>query len=128
MNRVSIVYSIILALICFSCNQRELGDDYYYLPKYEAIDIGYPEGEAIVYKSNQEYSFSDVKIRGDVLEVEADSKFIIAKRDPLISNAINTGVVEYYVILKETDSIIGPLTIAKFEETISNLCINLKIE
>ena len=67
------LHILVLTLICYSCSDRELGDGYYFLPKYESIDIGYPEGEAIIYKSNQEYSFDEIKISGDVLEVASNS-------------------------------------------------------
>ncbi|AXP81612.1 hypothetical protein CJ739_2539 [Mariniflexile rhizosphaerae] len=122
------VYIFILSIICFSCSERELGNSYYFLPKDEAIDVGYPEGEAIVYKSNKEYVFSNIRIRGDVLEVHADSKFIIAKRDPLISWETNTGVLEYFIILKKNDSLIGPLTSEKFGLKAEKLGVNLEFE
>jgi hypothetical protein len=122
------LYILLLLIFTFSCSEsdRELGDGYYYLPKYEAIDVGYPE--AIVYKSSQEYVFNDVKIRGDVKEIKANSKFIIAKRDPLISRDRNTGVLEYYIILKSNDSLIGPLTSEKFKQTTKSLGVNLEFK
>ena len=92
------------------------------------MDIGYPEAEAIVYKSGQEYEFSDVRIRGDVEEIKANSKFIIAKRNPIISRDRNTGVLEYYIILKSNDSLIGPLTSEKFKQTTKSLGVNLEFK
>lgn len=120
------IHILLLALFFCSCNDRELGDGYYHLPKYEAVDVGYPE--AIVYKSGQEYHFKDVKIRGDVVEVKADSKFIIAKRDPLVRFDTNSGIIEFYVILKQNDSLIGPLTTEQFDETAGRLGVNLEFE
>ena len=122
------IYIFFVSIICFSCSERELGNGYYFLPKYEAIDVGYPEGEAIVYKSNEEYSFSNIRIRGDVLEVHADSEFIIAKRDPLISWETNTGILEYFIILKKNDSVIGPLTKEKFILKAKKSGINLEFK
>lgn len=122
----AVIIILFFSLICCSCSDRELGDGYYYLPKYEAVDVGYPE--AIVYKSGQEYHFKDVKIRGDVVEVKADSKFIIAQRDPLVGVDINAGFIEYYIILKKNDSLIGPLTNEKFEETTESLGVDLEFE
>lgn len=127
MKKASILI-LISALFFCSCNDRELGDGYYHLPKYEAVDVGYSEGQAIVYKGSQEYHFKDVKIRGDVVEVKADSKFIIAKRDPLVRFDTNSGMIEYYIILKQNDSLIGPLTSEKFEKTAGSLGVNLELE
>ena len=127
MNKTSI-YILISLITFFSCSDRELGNGYYFLPKYEAIDVGYPEGEAIIYKSNKEYIFSNIRIRGDIIEVHADSKFIIAKRDPLISWETNTGVFEYFIILKKNDSLIGPLNIEKFGLKAKKMGINLEFE
>jgi hypothetical protein len=119
------VHILTLALICFSCNERELGNGYYFLPKYEAIDIGYPDGEAIIYKSKQEYSFSDIIVDGDVIDVKADSKFIIAKQDPIIDWKRNEGILKYFIILKKNDSLIGSLNIDEFELNLKKLGIEL---
>ena len=45
-----IIAIIVTVLLCgilffiFRTDEQDLGDNYFYLPKYEAIDIGYPEG------------------------------------------------------------------------------------
>ncbi|WP_339918454.1 DUF3997 domain-containing protein [Yeosuana marina] len=122
------LHILILLFTCISCSDRKLGNDYYFLPKYESIDVGYPDSEAIVYKSNQEYVFNDIKIRGDVLEVNFNSKYIIAKRDPLISQDENSGVIEYYIIEKKTDKIFGPLTKENFNKKTVEFNINLEFE
>lgn len=122
------LHILVLTLICYSCSDRELGDGYYFLPKYESIDVGYPEGEAIIYKSNQEYSFDEIKISGDVLEVASNSKFIIAKRDLLVSMDINSGDIEYYIIEKKIDKVLGPLTKDDFTNKIELLEIKLEFE
>ncbi len=122
------LHILILLFICFSCNDRELGNDYYFLPKYESIDVGYPNSEAIVYKSNQEYVYSDIKIQGDVLEVNFNSKYIIAKRNPLINRDENLGLIEYYIIEKKRDKIFGPLTEESFDKKTVELKINLEFE
>lgn len=39
--------TIIIFLFSFyilSCNEEYMGGGYYYLPEYEAVDIGYPYG------------------------------------------------------------------------------------
>ncbi|WP_179321140.1 DUF3997 domain-containing protein [Winogradskyella helgolandensis] len=122
------LHILILLFTCISCSDRKLGNDYYYLPKYESIDVGYPDSEAIVYKSNQEYVFNDIKIRGDVLEVDFNSKYIIIKRDPLISRDENSGIIEYYIIEKKSDKIFGPMTENDFDKKIVELNINLEFE
>jgi hypothetical protein len=127
MKRLTI-HIIVLSFIFCSCSNRDLGDGYYYLPKYESIDIGYPDGAAIIYKSNQEYLYSDVKIQGDVIEVKSNSKYIIAKRNPLINRDKNTEILEYYLILKKNDSLIGPLTNDMLKKAITDTNVNLKFE
>jgi hypothetical protein len=122
------LHVLVIALIFYSCNDRNLGDGYYFLPKHEAIDVGYPNNEAIVYSSNQEYSFDDIKISGDVLEVASDSKFIIATRDPLVNMDINSGEIEYYIIDKKIDKVFGPLTKDEFIIKIELLDIKLEFE
>lgn len=119
---------MILFFTFISCSDRKLGSDYYFLPKYESIDVGYPESEAIIYKSNKEYVFNDIKIRGDILEVNFNSKYIIATRDPLISKDENSGVIEYYIIEKKTDKIFGPLTKENFDKKTVEFNINLEFE
>ena len=56
-----------LSLLCCSCSERDLGEGYYFLPKYESVDIGYPNEEAIIYQSKEENQFNNIKINGDVL-------------------------------------------------------------
>lgn len=111
-----------------SCGDRDLGDGYFHLPKYEAIDVGYPENESILYRSSEEYLFSDIIIKGDVIEVQSDSRHIIAKRDPLIKRDNNTGTIEYFIIQKVNDSLIGPLTKKVFKESTNDLNVNLEFK
>lgn len=122
------VCALLMCFIVFSCNNWELGGGYYFLPKYEAIDIGYPDQEAIIYKSENEYVFKSVVIRGDVLDVHSNSKYIIAKRDPLVDENKNSGVLEYYIIKKKNDTVIGPLSHKKFLEMTKKLNVNLQFE
>ena len=124
----SVLLILISFLICCSCSDRKLGDNYYFLPKYESIDVGYPNSEAIVYKSNQEYVFNNIIIRGDVLEINFNSKYIIAKRDPLISRDKNSGLIEYYIVEKKNDKIFGPLTKKDFDKKTVELNINLEFK
>ncbi len=117
-----IITAVILFLLFFlyliwgEFNEQDLGDNYYYLPKYEALDIGFPDG-AIIYKSVQRNVFSDVKIQKNVVCVIKNKEFIIAIRedDSLnINNAnsksIDSSYLHYYIIVKKTDVIYGPLS------------------
>ncbi len=130
-GKIKLTAVIILFLLLFftSCyNDRKLGNGYYYLPKYESIDIGYPHSEAIIYKSNREYVFSDIVLDGDVLEVNFNSKFIIAKRDPLINSNKKVDNIQYYIIEKKSDKIFGPMRIVDFNKKAIELQVNLKFE
>jgi len=124
-------YFIIGIIFCIisSCkwSNADLGDNYFYLDKDEAVDVGFSDG-AIIYNSPERYFYEKIIITGDVLKVNSDNKFIIAIRDPLTSRDNNTGILEYFIIQKKNDSLIGPLTNEKFYETISNLRINLEFE
>jgi hypothetical protein len=123
-------YFLLTITLCVisSCKlSTDLGDNYYHLDKYEANDVGYPGG-AIVYKSTNENVFRNIRIRGDVLSVKTDSKFIIAKRDPIISWNTNTGILEYFIILKKNDSLIGPMKKEKFVLMVEKLEINIELE
>ncbi len=97
---VTIFISSTLYLILDS-DEQNLGDNYFYLPEYEAIDFGFPNG-SVIYKSEQKYIFTNVKIQGDILLVNSDENFIVAIQK--IKN-INK---QYFIIEKKTDLIHGP--------------------
>lgn len=113
-------------LICMlsSCKWSEanLGDNYYYLNKYEAIDIGYPNG-AIIYKSQQEDVFQNVMVPGNVVNVNFNDQYIIAKQSPL---KYPTDTV-YFIILKNVDKVYGPLKADSFANMKKVLKITLKL-
>lgn len=93
-----LIISIIVILIRKD-NEQILGDGYYYLPKYEAIDVGYPEG-SIIYKSSQKHLYSDVKVSGNVIQVNNNNDFIIAIRKSKSNDSL-----QYFIINKKTDSV-----------------------
>jgi hypothetical protein len=72
-----------IVIICFtSCkDETDLGNDFYYLPDYESIDIGYPYG-TIVYKSNEKNKFEKILIYADVASVSNNDDYIIVKQIP----------------------------------------------
>lgn len=72
--------------------------------------------------------FENIIIRGDVIDVQSSSKFIIAKRDPLIDENKNSGILEYYIINKKNYAVIGPLSYKIFLETTKKLSVNLQLE
>ncbi|MDE5420478.1 DUF3997 domain-containing protein [Labilibaculum sp. DW002] len=102
-------YFLIGIIICItsSCkwSNAELGKNYFYLDKDEAIDVGYPGG-AIIYKSSEKYYFKNIIISGDVLKVNSDNDFIIVKQRP----KSETDKTYYYIIEKKGDIVHGPLS------------------
>lgn len=73
---------IIASFLLQSCqNDENLGDNYHVLSGYEAKDVGYPYG-AIIYKSNQKYSFKEVIIYSDVIAYKSDDAYIIILQKP----------------------------------------------
>jgi hypothetical protein len=117
---VIIFLLVVLYLTWGGADEQNLGDNYYYLPKYEAVDIGYPEG-AIIYKSAQKNVFSDVKIHRNVISVNKNKEFIIAiQQDDSVniksiqSNALYSNYLHYFIIAKQTDMVYGPFSIIEY--------------
>ncbi|WP_187478094.1 hypothetical protein [Amniculibacterium sp. G2-70] len=96
---------------------EDLGDGYYFLPEYEAKDIGFPDG-AIVYKSFDKNVFEDIKIPATVIEAKNTGDYIVAIQIPQ-----NDTIRKYFVINKKTDEIIENLNRKEF----LNICAKLKI-
>ena len=100
-----------MALLSISCSvigsdEQDLGDNYYYLPEYEAIDVGFTDGP-IIYKSKEKYLFSDIKLRGNINKVEHDDSFILVSKISEDSLGQRRQLL-YYIIIKATDSLSGP--------------------
>ncbi len=106
-------------------DDQSLGKEYYYLPAYEAKDIGYPGG-AIIYKSLQKYSFNDIKVEGEVVQVKKDDKYITALRKP-IADSSNLSIAEYYIINKEIDKVYGPYDKIKYIEVSKEIGVSDKL-
>ena len=70
-----------LLFFLWGADEQELGEGYYYLPSYEAVDVKCPGG-SVVYKSAQKYLFSLIRIDGDLKGVNANRRFILAVRHP----------------------------------------------
>ena len=119
MKKWVIITSLLLisGFIIFNFREDEalLGDDYYYLSSFEAIDVGYPGG-AIIYKSPEQNSMRDIKIRGDVVSVNHDDNYIIAIQQPKNSSDFkliksynsNDTILNYFIISKKLDRLFGP--------------------
>ena len=75
-------FIIFVLFTLFSCNDgSDLGDDYYYLPDYEALDIGYAYG-TMVYKSENKNHFNDVIVYSDIKNIKFNSEYIIVLQEP----------------------------------------------
>ena len=119
MKKWIITISVII-LLCgvlffvIKSDEQDLGDNYFYLPKYEAIDLGYPGG-GMVYKSSEKYLFKEIKITGNVAEAYSNKDFIIASQNTdtsynktMHSNVAKRKLTQYFIIEKKTDILFGP--------------------
>lgn len=119
---ILIIFLLIAFMAILSKNERVLGGGYHYLTRDEAIDIG--SRGAIVYKSPDIYSFQDIKISGDVVRIAHNSEFIIAIQKKPVSLEIEQEPFEYnkelslnyFIIVKKTDSVYGPYTEEEYRE------------
>ena len=116
------LFSFFLLTAC-QWNDAKLGHHYYYLNQDEATDVGYPGG-AIIYKSAQEYSYSDVIVSGNVVEVRFNDQFIVAKQKP-IEKATDT--IWYFLINKTNDRVYGPCSMDSIHVLMNKLDVKLKI-
>jgi hypothetical protein len=107
-NKIITITILLLLMILFFWgeDEKDLGDNYYYLPDYEAIDIGFPEG-AIVYKGTQMNMFDEIKIHRTVVSASSNKDFILAIRK-LEEFSIEKDSLQHYIIVKKTDSVHGP--------------------
>ena len=107
---VLITIGIVFFITKTEKDTETLGDNYYYLSPYEAIDVGFPEG-AIIYKSSQKNLFSDIKIQGEVISINYDKDFIVAvKQKKSSAELVKDKMLYYFIIEKKLDNVIGPLS------------------
>lgn len=109
-----IIAIIVLLIVCgvlfliTRTDEQTLGENYYYLPEYEAYDVGYPEG-GIIYKSSERYLFSNIIIHGNVIRMNDNKGFIIAMQLKNDSTKIDKNeLLHYFIIEKKSDLIYGP--------------------
>ncbi|WP_298150023.1 hypothetical protein [Flavobacterium sp.] len=73
---------VLFVLFLFiSCDEKKLGNSYYYLPNYEAYDLGYPYG-SIIYKSKNENVYDNVIVYSDILHCIYDDNYILIIQKP----------------------------------------------
>lgn len=106
---VLITIGIVFFITKTEKDTETLGDNYYYLSPYEAIDVGFPEG-AIIYKSSQKNLFSDIKIQGEVISINYDKDFIVAVQQKSSAELVKDKMLYYFIIEKKLDNVIGPLS------------------
>jgi len=121
---IKILLFIFSTCILSGCrwNDADLGNNYYYLNQYNSVDYGFTDG-AIIYKSTQENVFQDIKVSGNVVKVNFNEDYIIAKR---IENN-NMYDTTYFIIVKKLDKVIGPLKMNSFRQMENKLKIELKL-
>jgi hypothetical protein len=134
MKRIMLVILVILFLgflfFFLRKDERDLGEGYYYLPKYEAVDVGYPEGAAI-YKSHKKLVFSNVKIHGNIICVKKNREFILAILDidstdtkrGCIKN-LNSTSFRFFIINKKADYVYGPFNKTEYLRKREELKVN----
>jgi hypothetical protein len=108
------IAAFLLYFIVCTNNEAELGQGYYYLSKAEAADVGYPDCESIIYKSDARNVFQTVLIKGDVVAISKNDKYILAVQAPLRYCNHNEPTIEdksllkYFIVDKEHDLLFGP--------------------
>lgn len=97
---------------CFS--EAELGNGYYYLSYYDAIDVGYNEG-SLIYKSTQKSYYQTILIQGGILEVAKDRDYILVGQNQQQTDLKHkTAVYYYWIINKNNSEVFGPLTFDEY--------------
>lgn len=78
---IGLVLMLFFLKIATNKDDQNLGSGYYFLPNYEAIDVGYPYGN-LIYKSNNKNHFDIILIRSDIKSVNYNDQFIIVYQEP----------------------------------------------
>lgn len=123
------VGAILLCFFIYNKNTADLGQGYYYLSKQEAVDVGYPDCESIVYKSASRNVFQNVLIRGDVVAISKNDRFILAAQAPLRfcnDKALaveNDTLLKYFIIDKEHNLVLGPYNKAEYLHKKADLAV-----
>ena len=101
----------------------DLGDHYFYMSEYDAMDMGVPDG-AFIYKSREKNSWGDneIKIHRDVIKAKNDKDFIIA-----IRRKKQNGTLQYYIIAKYSDTVYGPFQKEDYLKKREDLFVSKKL-
>jgi hypothetical protein len=105
-KRIYIIF--ILGIIITGCDNRKLGDNYYWIPRDVAFDIGYPYG-AVIYKSEHQSLIGDIIISRDVIEVNHSDNYIIA-----IQKIYRKDSIRFFIIEKTDATVYGPFNKSEF--------------
>ena len=134
---IAVLVIILLCGVLFFVSEgdeQDLGDNYFYMPKYEAMDVGYPGG-GIVYKSPEKYFYKEIKITGNVAEAYANKDFIIASQntdtsyiETMHSNVAKQGLMLYFIIEKKSDLIYGPYKKEEYLQKREELKVSKKLQ
>jgi di/tripeptidase len=115
----TLIITFITILISGCSGNADLGNSYYYLDTFEAIDVGYPYG-AIIYKGDTENHFDTTIISREVVQVIRTQRYIFAKQIAS-ENKLDTNC---YVIDKTTDKVFGPVKTDSFAKLKNSLTID----
>ena len=133
-----LLYNIYDVLILSSGCAEKLGNNYYYLNKYQTQDIGCPDG-AIIYKSDNSCVYSNILIEKQVIDVDYNDNYIIAKRQIIDDSLFSILILDYsefkpeigyYIILKNKDSVCGSYSKKEYLQKRKELGVpdNLKLK
>jgi hypothetical protein len=121
MKKLAII--ILIFFICSCRDERNLGDNYFYLPMYEAKDIGHKG--SFIYTSHYKNVFSNIIIESNVIDINVNKDFILAvqkldtgnlevRADIIIDTELEEKDLRYFIIVKFTGSIYGPYSKEKY--------------
>ena len=122
---IIIISIAIILFMIWGNDEQDLGDNYYFLPEYEAIDIGFPDG-SIDYKATQKNVFNDIKIHGNVVSAKSNANFIIATQK-INSSYVGEDSLLYYIIVKKMDLTYGPYKKGEYLQKREELSIPQKL-
>ena len=112
------IVPIFCIISCIPFSEQDLGNGYYYLPEYEAIDIGYPYGSTI-YKSDKVLCFhrDNILISGGIIEVDHNDSYILVGQNKSQADDEFDGDVNYFwIVVKMSSDIFGPLSFEQYLE------------
>lgn len=109
---VLVVFSALIMLFVFVSTSeiKNLGENFYYMSKWVAIDVGNPYG-SMIYKSEMRnaYSQDDIIVNQGILQVVSDEFFILYVQNKNKNDSEKDNNPYYWgIIQKETAELLGP--------------------